>query len=201
MNQILTIPKSKSVLFFKVELAISVLLLICSTLYMFISLYFGQDRDNISMQILDNYQLMKLYSSTNVELSDSSFPFILGTISIDSLGINYPIISECSDELLALSICRFYGPYTNTAGNLCLAGHNYNDNTFFSLLPKLKIGDTISISFSDETNCTYSLYKKYETNLTDTNCTLQNTNGKKEITLVTCNNITGNRMIFKANEI
>ena len=31
-------------------------------------------------------------------------------------------------------------------------------------------------------------------------CTSQETNGKKEITLITCNNITGNRLIIKAKE-
>ena len=34
----------------------------------------------------------------------------------------------------------------------------------------------------------------------DTSCTSQDTNGNKEITLVTCNNFNGNRLIIKAKE-
>lgn len=118
-----------------------------------------------------------------------------------SYGICYPIISDFSDELLAISICRFYGPFDSSIGNLCLAGHNFNDGTFFSNLSLLEVGDIISISFWDSTTYQYALYKKYETDFNDISCTLQETNGKREITLVTCNNFTGNRMIFKACEI
>lgn len=116
-------------------------------------------------------------------------------------GITYPIISDFSDELLALSICRFYGPLDSSYGNLCLAGHNYNNNVFFSKLHNLKIGDFICVSFWDGNIVYYNVYNKYETNFNDTSCTIQETNEKKEITLVTCNNLTGNRMIVKASEI
>ena len=43
--------------------------------------------------------------------------------------------------------------------------------------------------------------KVFETFYNDTTCTDQNTNGKKEVTLVTCNNSNGNRIIVKAREI
>ena len=44
----------------------------------------------------------------------------------------------------------------------------------------------------------YEVYKNYETNFDDLSCTNQDTNGKVEITLVTCNNIKNKRRIIKA---
>ena len=205
MNQILIIPKHKSYIhFFEIQLIFSILLLICSLCYLCVMLFFNTNRQELSTQLLDNYHISSLYASTNISFSEKtppSSPFILGTISIESLGLYYPIISDFSDELLEISICRFYGPIDGSNGNLCLAGHNYNDSSFFSKLPSLKIGDKIRIEFWDNTACEYLLYQKYETNLNDTSCTTQETNGKKEITLVTCNNFTGNRMIFKASQM
>lgn len=47
----------------------------------------------------------------------------------------------------------------------------------------------------------YSVYKIYETKVDDISCTSQETNNAREITLVTCNNINGNRIIVKAKEV
>lgn len=47
----------------------------------------------------------------------------------------------------------------------------------------------------------YTVFNKYETNLNDTSCTLPSANNLKEITLLTCNNLTGNRIIIKAKNI
>lgn len=46
----------------------------------------------------------------------------------------------------------------------------------------------------------YSVYKTYETDYNDLSCTAQNTNGKKEITLITCNNVKNKRRVVKAYE-
>jgi len=105
-----------------------------------------------------------------------------------------------SDELLKIAPCKFYGPYPNEIGNLCIAGHNYNNNLFFSNIYKLNIGDEINIYDSSNSLIKYYVYKKYETNKNDTSSTSQNTNGNKEITLVTCNNFNGNRLIIKAKK-
>jgi len=43
----------------------------------------------------------------------------------------------------------------------------------------------------------YIIYDKFEVLDTDISSTNQNTNGKIEVTLITCNNIKGNRLIFK----
>lgn len=46
----------------------------------------------------------------------------------------------------------------------------------------------------------YEVYQSYETDYDDLSCTSQDTNGKREITLVTCNNIKNRRRVIKAVE-
>jgi LPXTG-site transpeptidase (sortase) family protein len=83
---------------------------------------------------------------------------------------------------------------------MCIAGHNYNNYQFFSRLRKLNIGDSIYIYDLSGNKIEYTVYKNYETDDSDLSCTAQNTNGKREVTLVTCNNIKNKRRIVKALE-
>lgn len=46
----------------------------------------------------------------------------------------------------------------------------------------------------------YSVYESYETDYDDLSCTNQETNGKREVTLITCNNIKNRRRVIKARE-
>lgn len=46
----------------------------------------------------------------------------------------------------------------------------------------------------------YSVCESYETNYDDLSCTSQETNGKRELTLITCNNIKNRRRVIKARE-
>lgn len=85
-------------------------------------------------------------------------------------------------------------------GNLCIAGHNYENYKFFSRIRELENGDSIYIYDGVGNKVEYAVYHKYETAENDMSCIDQATNGSKEITLVTCNNVTGNRIILKAKE-
>lgn len=85
-------------------------------------------------------------------------------------------------------------------GNLCIAGHNYNNYQFFSRLKKLQIGDVISIYDLSGEKVNYEVYLSSEIDFEDLSCTEQNTNGKREITLITCNNIKNRRRLIKAVE-
>lgn len=158
----------------------------------------------MSLALLNNFNIQRLYSNkddyTTISLNKNGNFFVIGSIEIPSIKINYPILSDTNEELLKIAPCRFYGPYPNCEGNLCIAGHNYDDNRFFSNLYKLEIGDVINIYDSTNSLIIYSVYDKYEINKNDTSCTSQNTYGKREITLVTCNNLNGNRLIIKAKE-
>ena len=89
----------------------------------------------------------------------------------------------------------------NEIGNLCIAGHNYVDYKLFSRLNELNINDSITIYDLSGNFKTYKVYDIYETAPDDISCTFQNTNGKRIVTLVTCNNVNGKRLVIHASEI
>ena len=203
-NEIQKIKKNKSKKF-KLLLYSSLLLI-----FFLLSFYLYKDilsdkKENMSYTILNSYNIERLYSGNNnpqtsIVLNNGQKFLVIGNIEIPKVNMNYPILSNTNDELLKISPCRFYGPYPNETGNLCIAAHNYDDNRFFGNLYKLDIGDEIRIYDSKNEMIKYYIYDKYETEKNNISCTSQDTNGKKEVTLVTCNNLNGNRLIIKAKE-
>lgn len=133
--------------------------------------------------------------------SDGTSYYSIGVINIPSIKVNYPILSTYSDALLKISVCKFYGPNPNEIGNLCIAGHNYKNSKFFSKVPKLKKGDEIEITDLSGNTVVYEIYDKYIVDPDELQCTSQLTNGKREITLITCTNDNKQRHIIKAREV
>ena len=86
-------------------------------------------------------------------------------------------------------------------GNFCIVGHNYRSNKFFSNVPDLEIGAIIEITDLTETTCQYSVYDIYTVDPEDTSCTSQLTNGKTEITLITCTDDGTERVVVKATKV
>lgn len=189
---------------FRLLLYFSLILVICLVSYCMYSYYRKNKSEDLSEIILSSFNIQRLYSYednyTTISLNDNERYFVIGSIEIPSIRITYPILSDANDELLKIAPCRFYGPYPNKVGNLCIAGHNYDDERFFSNLYKLNVGDKINIYDSRNSLISYYIYDKYEINKDDTSCTSQDTNGNMEITLVTCNNLNGNRLIIKAKQ-
>ena len=126
---------------------------------------------------------------------------IVGKIKIPSINVDYSILSETSDALLKVSVCKFWGSNPNEIGNLCVAGHNYRNKRFFSKVPTLKVGDIIEITDLNNNTLKYSVYDKYTVDPTDTSCTSQITNGKKIVTLITCTVDSKQRVIVQAEAI
>ena len=110
-------------------------------------------------------------------------------------------MQQYNKKALLTSVTKFYGGEPNSVGNFCIAGHNYVDYKFFSRLNELIIGDIITIYDLNGNNINYKIYDKYETTYDNTSCTFQETNGLKLITLVTCNNVNGKRLVIHAKEI
>lgn len=209
MNQILFNKKFKNfkkhIQKLKLQFILSVILLICSFTYIITIYYKSKQNENFSASLLNNFNIESLYSANKdyivIELNSSGGFFVIGVIEIPKINIKYPILSDTNDELLKIAPCRFYGPYPNEEGNLCIAAHNYEDERFFSNLFSLNLGDFINIYDSSNSKVSYYIYDIYETHSKDTSCTSQNTNEKKEITLITCNNVNKKRLIVKAREI
>ena len=72
---------------------------------------------------------------------------------------------------------------------------------FFSNISKLSIGDKIKIYDLNNNFLEYNIYDKFEVEINNTSVLNQDTNGKKELTLITCNNTKKNRIILKAKEM
>ena len=82
-------------------------------------------------------------------------------------------------------------------GNLVIVGHNYKNGQFFGNLKKLENGDSIFLISSKGSSEMYKVYDKYIVDETDMRCTSQETNGKIELTLITCDNDNTKRLVVK----
>ncbi len=122
-------------------------------------------------------------------------------LNIPRLGINYMIISETSEELLKISLNKYWGPKPNEIGNYCIVGHNYKSKKMFGRLNEIQDGDIVQLTDMNKKTVTYSVYDRYVVEPTDTRCTTQLTNGKREVTLITCTNYGQQRLVVKAREI
>lgn len=119
---------------------------------------------------------------------------------IPKLGIEYPVLSETSEELLKISINRIWGPKPNEPGNYCIAGHNYKSGKMFGKLKNINIGDEMELTDLTGRTITYIVSEKKVIEPTDVSCTSQLTNGKKKITLITCTNSGSKRLIVQGYE-
>lgn len=122
-------------------------------------------------------------------------------INIPSLGIEYPILSETSEELLKISINKFWGGDPNSVGNYCVVGHNYKSGKMFGKLAQINNGDIIKLTDLSGNTLKYKVYNKYIVYPEDVACTSQITNGLKEMTLITCTNGGKQRLIVKCREV
>lgn len=126
---------------------------------------------------------------------------VIGSIKIESVGLEYPILDETNEETLNLAITKLSGPDLNTNGNVTLAGHNNRNGKLFSKLPSVKVGDVIEITDMKNNTVKYEVYKIYTVEPTDITCTYTTDPNKKEITLITCTLGAIKRIVVKASEI
>lgn len=136
--------------------------------------------------------------------SDGAKYSIIGEINIPNIEVNYPIIMPDNmddiDTLLKISVCKFHGADPNKTGNLCIVGHNYRNSKFFSKIKELNTGDIIEIKDLTGRVLQYEVYDQFIVEPDDVSCTTQLTDGRKEITLITCTDDNKQRYIIKARE-
>lgn len=181
-------------------------ILLCFIFYFFMQ-YHAWQKEQISQSLANSFEIRNLYTTTNDYLAERTTqnienenPFVVGLLKIDKINLVYPILSTTSEELLKISPCRFYGPMPNEIGNLCIAGHNYANQTHFAKLSLLENGDNIQIYDLNSNPVNYVVYDKLDVPANDVSCLDQNTNGKREVTLITCYTIKGTRNVIKAKE-
>ncbi len=208
MNQILlhksNLKKKKH---FLLVFAFSVLLCILLIIFYLYSSFQSSQNEKLSQSYLQSFQLSTLYvnqvsensSAQKLENSlSSSEPFVIGIIEIPAIKLAYPILSTTTDELLKISPCRFAGPMPNEIGNLCIAGHNNANGTLFGKTYLLDLEDEIKLYDLSGNAISYTIFDKFEVEASNTSCLSQDTNGEKQVTLITCNNLKGSRTIIQA---
>lgn len=130
--------------------------------------------------------------------------YMVGSISIPSVDINYPILEEMSTKALETSVVALYPPKgenLNKPGNTVIVGHNYRNGLFFSNLKRVKIGDKVIIKDYTGVTKNYTVYEITEKDQSDTSFYQRDTGGKAEVTLSTCTDASNNiRTIVFARE-
>ena len=214
--------------FFKIEFFLSVFLVCTLSSYYIYAEYDRNKSEQVSQEILANMTLeapeekleeivvilnsafeeeqevdlteepVEIPSVQVATSSDGTDYYTIAKINIPKINVNYPILSETSTELLKISPCKFWGADPNQVGNFCIVGHNYRNSLFFSKVPTLEYGDIIEITDLSGKTVKYSVYDKYVVDPDDTACTSQLTNGRTEITVITCTNDSKQRVVLKA---
>lgn len=122
-------------------------------------------------------------------------------LKIPKINIEYPVLSATSDALLFVSLNKYWGPQPNEVGNYCIVGHYYENGKMFGKLHKLKNGDKAELTDLSGNTFKYQVYNKYVVEPTDTRCTSQLTDGRKELTLITCTNGGKQRLVVKLRQV
>ena len=103
----------------------------------------------------------------------------IGTLTIPSLSLELPVISDWSYPALKIAPCRFSG--SAYRDDLVLAAHNYERH--FGTLKQLHAGDTVTFTDMDGNVFSYEVTAAEEVLPQDTDAMLD---GEWDLTLFTC---------------
>lgn len=163
------------------------------------------ERENITIEgndiMIDNSGTISTGTSNKKKYKGYT---VVGTMTIPTINLNYPIFEEVSSGALENGLVALYpsGDNLNQIGNTVIIGHNYRNGTFFSNLKKLSNGAKIHITDYKGKKITYEVYNKFETSESDTSFYTRDTNGLAEITLSTCTDASNDqRTIIFAKQI
>ena len=126
---------------------------------------------------------------------------VIAKLEIPKINLETYVISEYSNQALGVSVTKFYGGDPNEIGNFCIAGHNYITKNMFHDLKKLSIGDTFTLVDTNNHEGIYKIYLVETVEPNETQCLSQKTDGRIEVTLITCTTDSSKRIIVKAVKI
>ena len=141
----------------------------------------------------------KKYIKEDVPLEYKGYT-VISKLEIPKIDLETYVLEKYLEETLNISVVKFYGANPNEVGNFCIAGHNFKNKNMFKNLKKLSVGDNLFIIDNDIGRVEYEIFDIYKVSPNDVACLLQETNGKREVTLITCTNDSKERIIVKARE-
>ena len=119
-------------------------------------------------------------------------------LEIPKINLESYVLENYSIEALKVSVTKFWGNNPNEIGNFCIAGHNYKE---FKNISQLKIGDILILTDNYNGIKQYEIYNIFNVLPNETECLSQETDGRKEVTLITCTPNSKKRIIVKSKEI
>ena len=118
----------------------------------------------------------------------------IGVLSIPTLSIELPVLSECDEVLLKIAPCRDYGDVTTD--NLVIAAHNYKNH--FGRLGQLTSGNEVTFTEMDGTIHSYKVSQSMVVSPNDVELVI---NSGFELALYTCDYMNQNRIAVYCKEI
>ena len=192
MNQILYNKKNNRLRYlYKVQLLISIVVAIIFIVLIILNYNTKQDMKQISIILNKNLELSSIYEIEKTNREQTYF----GKIYIEKINLEYMVFNNFNEELLNIAPCKFFGVNLGERGNIGITAHNYDNNTFFSRIDELEIGDQIILSDLNKNKYDYTVFDIFETD--EDNMSVLNSSKDYELTLVTCNNKNKKRIIVK----
>jgi len=181
---------------------------------LFITIYIGIEIFREKNFENKNYEIKRLYIENNLKeevvKEDTIYPKesvqqtykgydVVAKLEIPKIELETYIINF-SESALNVSVTKFWGANANEPGNFCIAGHNFKNKNMFHNLKELEIGDEFKVKDNKVGIVNYEIYNIYTVVPEDVSCLSQNTNGEREVTLITCTNDSKKRIIIKSRE-
>lgn len=166
----------------------------------------------LTFKVMNNRYDKEVYAEVYTEFEEIKFEEVerkiedknvIAIIKIPKINLEYPVIYETTESFMKVAPTKYAGGLPNEIGNLCIIGHNYYDNTQFSNLHKLEIGDVVYLTDVIGKELEYIVFDKYEINETDFSFMEQKNEEAIELTLITCTTNKSKRLIVKcvANQV
>lgn len=136
-------------------------------------------------------------SNNKIQSEYNGYP-VIARLEIEKINLDTFVLKEHNEKTLTMSVTKFYGANPNEMGNFCIAGHNYITKNMFHNLKKVEVGDKLKLTDLIGRSINYKVYKKETVLPNETQCLSQKTNGRTEVTLITCTTDSSKRIVIKA---
>lgn len=161
----------------------------------------GEESQNIQEEIKTEEKKEEAKNKTKVVATQYKGYKVTANLQIEKLKIDTCVLEDYTKNAMEVCVTKFFGPNPNEVGNFCITGHNYITKNMFGYLYTLKNGDVLTLTDNENGTVKYKIYDKYKVRPSQTYGLSQRTNGKREVTLITCCNYSNERLIIKAREV
>ena len=155
-----------------------------------------ENKNEIEKQIKKDEENNKI-ANNEIPSKYNGYP-VIAKLEIEKIDLDTLVLKEHNKQTLATSVTKFFGANPNEMGNFCIAGHNYITKNMFHNLKKVNVGDKIKLTDLTGRSINYKVYKKSTVLPNETQCLSQKTNGRTELTLITCTTDSSKRIVIKA---